>query len=111
MDLTPVADFFRRFETERVFAWLKTLNMGELVHNRYFVGAVAALAILSYLMRWRLLLAAVLGVAGFAWLLSYTLQQGTSLGGGLENSSLLVFVGGGVVIVGVVIYLLFIRTD
>lgn len=111
MSVSSLGDFFRRFETGTVLAWLQSLNLGDLMHNRYFIAAVAVVALVAFFLKWRLLLATVLGLTGFTALLSYTLQQGTNLQGSLDNSSLLVFVGGGVVIVGFVIYLLFIRSD
>lgn len=111
MNFSSFSDVFRRFETGNVLAWLQSLNLGDLMHNRYFIAGVAVVALVAFLLKWRLLLATVLGLAGFVALLSYTLQQGATLQGGVENSSLLVFVGGGIVIVGFVIYLLFIRSD
>lgn len=111
MNLSSFSDLFERFETKRVLAWVESLDLPTLMHNRYFIAGVAVLAIVAFLLKWRLLLATVLGISSFVWLLSYTLEQGTTLQGGLDNSSLLVFVGGGVVIVGFVIYLLFIKTD
>jgi ABC-type glycerol-3-phosphate transport system permease component len=102
--------YLERFQTERVVAWLRAMQIGDLVHNPYFLGGVAAVAILSLIMRWRSFLAICVGLTGFAYLISYTLQQGTQLDG-LGNSTLLVFVGGGAVIVGLVIYLLFIKSD
>jgi hypothetical protein len=104
-------DFLRQFETAQVFSWLQSLDLNELIHNRYFLGGTAALAVIALLMRWRLLLTTLLGVAGFVALLSYTLQRGTGLDEGLHTDTLLIFVAGGVALVGAVIYFLFIRTD
>jgi len=101
---------FEHFQTERVIAWLQSMKIADLVHNPYFLAAVAALAIISLLMKWRGFLAICLGVTGFAYLISYTLQKGTQLEG-LSNPTLLIFVGGGAVIIGLVIYLLFIKSD
>ena len=101
---------FENLQTDRVVAWLQSAKIGELVHNPYFLGGVAALAVISLIMKWRVFLAVCLGVTGFVYLISYTLQQGTDLEG-LSNPTLLVFVGGGAVIIGLVIYLMFIRSD
>jgi len=102
--------FFEHFQTERVVAWLQEMQIGDLIHNPYFLGGAAAVAVLSMIMRWRGFLSICLGLTGFAYLVSYTLQQGTQLDG-LGNSTLLVFVGGGAVIIGLVIYLLFIKSE
>lgn len=111
MDFTSVMDFLRQFETAKVLKYLETLNLQELMQNPYFLGGTAALAILAFLMRWRLLLVVILTICGFVALLSYTMQQGTSLEGGLASDSLMVFVGGGAVLVFLVIYMLFIRDE
>lgn len=104
-----ILDFFRNLETQRIMQLLQDAKIGDLIHNPWFLGSVAALAVISLVMGWRLLLTTVLGLTGFAWLISYTLQQGTSLDG--SNDTLLVFVAGGAVVIGLVIYLLFIKSE
>lgn len=111
MDFSQVIDFFRQFETTRVMDSLQRFDLGELIHNRYFLGGTAVLALLALLMRWKLLLVTLLGLAGFVGLLHLTLQKGTDPGSGLQSDALLFFVGGGVVLIGLVIYFLFIRTE
>lgn len=111
MDSTSFMELLQRFETERVVAYLKALDLQELIHNPYFLGGSGALAIVALLMRWRVLLATILSISGFVWLLSYTLAQDTSLEGGIANDTLVVFVIGGASIVFLAIYLLFIRGD
>lgn len=110
MDGSRISDFFRHFRTDEVVRTLQEANLGELIYNPWFLGACAALALIALFMRWRTLLATLVGCLGFAWLLSYTLGRGTSLEEG-TNDALLVFIGGGVVLVGIIIYLIFIRTD
>lgn len=103
-------ELFKNFQTERVVAWLQSMQIGKLIHEPYFLGAIAAISVLSLVMKWRLFLAICLGVTGFVYLISYTLQKGTQLEG-LSNPTLLVFVGGGAVIIGLVIYLMFIKSE
>jgi hypothetical protein len=104
-------EILQKFETSNVVAYLQSLNLQELIHHPYFLGGTAVLAVTCLLMRWRLLLATTLGICGFAWLLSYTLARDTSLEGGMGNDTLVIFVGGGAVLVFLVIYLLFIRGE
>ena len=110
MNFEPILDFFRNFQTERVLERLQQWNIAELINEPWFLASAAVLALIAFLLRWRVLLATVLGLTGFVWLLSYTMAQGTSTDS-LTNDTLLVFIGGGVVLVGVVIYLLFVKTD
>ncbi|WP_302504051.1 hypothetical protein [Geoalkalibacter halelectricus] len=110
MDWSGIADFFSFLQTERILATLRQWNLGELIANPWFLGGALVAALIAFIMRWRMLLAAILGCVGFAWLVSYTLERGTSLEGG-SNEALLVFVGGGVALAAVVLYLIFIRSD
>jgi hypothetical protein len=110
MEYTSLLDFLQHFETARVIAFLKEMHVGELIHNPAFLGITAALALLALFMKWRVLLATILSITGFVGLISYTLQQETALTG-MADRTLLVFVLGGVAIVSLVIYLLFIKTD
>lgn len=103
-------DILQHFETEKLIALLKDMNLAELMGNPAFLGSMAVIAAICLFKRWHGFLAVVFGVTGFAWLVSYTLQQGTELDSG-SNPTVLVFVAGGVVIIGVVIYLLFIKSD
>ncbi len=111
LDLSAIMDFFANFETTKVIATLEKLNLQELIHNPYFLGGTGTLAVIAFLMRWRLLLVVILTIAGFVWLFSYTMEQGTSLEGGAASDTLMVFIAGGTLIVFLVIYLLFIRGE
>jgi hypothetical protein len=102
--------FLENFQTERVVAWMQAMKIGDLIHNPFFLGGVAVVSVISLIMKWRAFLAICVGLTGFVYLISYTLQQGTQLEG-LTSSSLLVFVGGGAAIIGLVIYLLFIKSE
>lgn len=110
MNFAAIGDFLKYFETERVLAFLNDMNVGDLIHNPYFLGAMGLLALLALFMKWRLLLVSILTVTGLAGLVAYTLEKGTELGG-LGNQSLLMFVGVGAVLIALVIYLLFIKSD
>jgi hypothetical protein len=110
MDFSRVVTSLRSFETARVWQTLQDLNIGELIHNPWFLGTIAVLALTSLIMRWRVLLVVLVSVTAFTWLLSYVHQRGTELDG-LNNASLLIFAGGGVFIIFFFIYLLFIRGE
>ncbi len=110
MDLSTVADFFRHFETERVISLLQDLHVGRLIHSPWFLGGMGVAALIALVMHWRLLLVTILSITGFSWLLSYTLAKGTNIDSPTSDT-LLVFVGGGAVLIMVVIYLLFIKSE
>jgi hypothetical protein len=108
--VNEITQFLGNLQTERIVAWLLEARIGDLIHNPFFLGGVAAVAVVSLIMKWRGFLVICLGLTGFAYLISYTLQMGTQLNG-LNNTNLLVFVGGGAAIIGLVIYLLFIKSE
>jgi hypothetical protein len=110
MSVSSVLEFLEKFQTEKVLRFLENMRVGELIHNPIFLGATGLLAVVALIMRWRLLLAVIVSLAGFAGLASYTMQRGTELDG-LASETLLIFAGGGVVIIFIFIYLLFIRND
>jgi hypothetical protein len=110
MDFSRVLGYLKNFDTARTWQALQDLNVGELIHNPWFLGSIGVLALVSLIMRWRLLLVVLVSVTAFTWLLSYVHQRGTELDG-LANDTLLIFAGGGVFIIFFFIYLLFIRGD
>ena len=93
------ASVLEKLETSAIIGYLQALDLQELVNHPFFLYGTATLAIIALFMRWRVLLVTILTISGFAWLLAYTMQQGTSLEGGVGSETLMVFVGGGVVIV------------
>lgn len=110
MNLDDISKFFQNFKTDQVLEYLEKMKLETLIHNPWFLGTVATLALMALILRWRVLLTLILGLSGFTYLLSYTMKRGTDLGG-VGDSTLLVFVGGGVVVMGVVIYMLFIKAE
>lgn len=101
----------RQFRTEEVILFFKDSQISELMHTPYFLGGVAVIALICLIMKWRLLLATLVGIVGFAELLAYTATQDNSLESGMSSNSLIVFIGGGIAIVSLVIYLLFIKSE
>lgn len=100
-----------KVETSAIIGYLQALDLQALVHHPYFLAGTGGLAVVALLMRWRMLLVTILTVSGFAWLLAYTLERGTSIEGGIGSETLMVFVGGGAIIVFTAIYFLFIRGE
>lgn len=110
MSLDAIMTFLQNFRTDEIIESLEKMKLATLIHNPWFLGAVATLALLALILRWRILLTLILGLTGFTYLLSYTMERGTDLQG-VGTSTLLVFVGGGAVVMGLVIYMLFIKSE
>jgi hypothetical protein len=69
------------------------------------------LAVCCLIFKWRLLLATIVGLTGLAWLINYTVEQGTEVSEGLQSNSMIFFIGGGVAIVFLMLYLVFIKEE
>lgn len=104
-------DFLKSLQTEQVIAYLEQAQIGDLIHHPYFLAVAGTLAVICLIMKWRILLTFEILIVGFAELLNYSVSKGTSLEQGAGSESLLIFVGFGVVIIAVAIYLLFIRSE
>jgi hypothetical protein len=100
----------QKLETGRIMQQLERLDVQQLIENPYLLGGIGALALISLIMRWRLLLVTLMAVTGFVWLVYYVQQRGTELNA-FATDSLLLFVGGGVTLIGLVIYYLFVKAD
>lgn len=109
--MDSIMNFLGNLSTENILAYMDQAKVGDLIHNPYFLGAMGVLAVISLIMKWRMLLVANLSVVGFAGLMSYVMERGTGLDGGLENDSLLIFVGIGAVIIAAVVYFLFVKSE
>lgn len=101
----------KELDNEHIIEFLGQMQIAEYIHNPWFLGVMGALAICCLIFKWRVLLATIVGLTGLAWLVSYTVEQGTEVKEGLESSSLIFFVIGGVLIVALMIYLVFIKEE
>lgn len=102
--------FLARWDVDAVTQLMAEWELGTLIANQYFLIGAGVVALVSAYMKWRGLLAIDVGVVGFAYLLSFTLEKGTEVQE-VYSEQLLFFVGGGVVLVAAVIYLLFLKSD
>ncbi len=107
MDLSSL---LQNLQTERLMHYIQQLDVQQLVQNPVLLGSIGALSLLSLIMRWRLLLVTLLSITGFVWLVHYVQQQGTELSS-LSSDNLLLFVGGGVTLIALVIYYLFVKVE
>ena len=110
MDFSFIKEWLGYLQTDQVLTFLEELNLGELLYNQWFLGGLAVFVLVTIYLRRYVLLGTVLLLFGFAALVDYTLQQGTQVEN-IMSDTLLVFVGGGLVLIFAVIYLLFIRHD
>lgn len=111
MSVASLLGQLKELDNENIIGFLGEMQIAEYIHNPWFLGSMGVLAICCLIFKWRVLLATIVGLTGLAWLISYTVEQGTEVNEGLKSNSLIIFVVGGVVIIGVMIYLVFIKEE
>ena len=106
-----VLEYLSQFSTANILAYLGESDLGNLFYNPYFLGTMGILAVISLVLKWNWMIMGVIVVVGCAGAMSFLAEKGTSLEGGMSDSGMLVFIGIGVVVVGALIYLLFIKSE
>lgn len=101
----------KELDNEHIIEFLGQMQIAEYIHNPWFLGIMGVLAVCCLIFKWRVLLATIVGLTGLAWLVSYTVQQGAEVSEGLQSNSLIFFVIGGVAIIALMIYLIFIKEE
>jgi len=99
-------DWMHVLQTKHVIAFIQDLN---LLHNWWFIGGAILFIVISLLMKWHLLLTCTISLSALIALTAFITQRGTDL----EQSSdgIIMFVGGGAVIMFFFIYMIFMRGD
>ena len=111
MSVDALLSQFKGLDNESIIAFLGEMEIAMYIHNPWFLGIMGVLAVCCLIFKWRILLATIVGVTGLAWLVSYTVAQGTEVSEGIKSNSLIFFVGGGVAIIVLMVYLIFIKEE
>ena len=111
MTVDTLLGALKGLDNQTLLAFLGDMEIGTYIHNPWFLGMMGALAVCCLIFKWRVLLATIIGLTGLAWLVSYTIAQGTDPSEGLKSNSLIFFVGGGVAIIALMLYLVFVKDE
>lgn len=106
-DIKQYLDYLR---TDQVMDQLQAWNIGDLNSNPWFLGGFAVAILVTYFIGWRAIAGFLVGLGGFALVLSLAIGKGTGTEG-IAGGGLWILVGGGAVAVALFIYLLFIKTE
>lgn len=106
-DIKHYLDYLR---TDQVMEQLQAWNIGDLNSNPWFLGGFAVAILVTYFIGWRAIAGFLVGLGGFALVLSLAIGKGTGTEG-IAGGGLWILVGGGAVAVALFIYLLFIKTE
>jgi len=101
----------KELDNDHIIEFLGQMQVAEYIQNPWFLGGMVVLAICCLVFKWRVLLATIVGLTGLAWLVNYTVEQGTEVSEGLKSNSMIFFIGGGVLIVALMIYLVFVKEE
>ena len=110
MTWVDVKEFMTNFRTDNIMHQLESWNIADLSTNPWFLGGVAVTVLITYFLGLRAISAFIVGIGGFTLALSWTVAQGIGLKG-IESGGIYIIVGGGAIIVGLFIYLLFIKSE
>lgn len=111
MSFDSLLSQLKELDNDRIIAFLGEMEIATYINNPWFIGAMVVLAICCLIFKWRVLLSTIVGLTGLALLVNYITGQGTEVNESLKSNSLILFIVGGVVIVGLMIYLVFIKEE
>lgn len=106
-DIKHYLDYLR---TDQVMEQLQTWNVGDLATNPWFLGGFAIIILIFYLLGMKSIAGFIVGIGGFALVLSLAIGKGTGTEG-IAGGGLWILIGGGAIAVALFIYLLFIKSD
>jgi len=106
-DIKHYMDYLR---TDQVMQQLQDWNIGDLSHNPWFLGGFAIIILITYLIGWKAIAGFLVGLGGFALIVSLAVGRGTGVEG-IAGGGLWILVGGGAVAVALFIYLVFIKSE
>ncbi|RLB72417.1 MAG: hypothetical protein DRH06_03765 [Deltaproteobacteria bacterium] len=110
MSWTGIIDYLQNFRTDQLVQQLQDRGIDNLTTNPWFLGGILALILITYFMGWRAIAGFISGIGGFILVVSLAISKGTGMAG-LSGGGLWILVGGGVVVIFLFIYILFIKTE
>ena len=110
MSWDKIEEFLVHFRTDNILQQLQDWNVGELNSNPWFLGGFALLILITYFIGWRAIAGFLVGIGGFALVVSLAVGRGTGVDG-IAGGGLWILVGGGAVAVALFIYLVFVKSE
>ena len=110
MNWDSIKQFLENFRSDQIMLQLQEWNFGELNSNPWFLGGFAAIVLLTYLIGWKAISGFLVGIGGFALVVSLAVGRGTGVEG-IAGGGLWILVAGGAAAVALFIYLVFIKSE
>jgi hypothetical protein len=105
--ITKTKDALTPFETENIVKFIKGLSVTTVMGNPWILGILVIVLFYAIIKRSKFVLLSLFTIVSLMFLIQYTLPES----GEFTLSTLLPFVGGGLVIGMVLIYFTFIKTE
>jgi hypothetical protein len=106
--ITKTKDALTPFETENVIKFMQSLSLKSAMENPWLIGAFLIIFFYAVIKRSKFVLLTLFSVISLMVLIRYTFPPP---GDELNLSSTLPFVGGGLLIGGVLLYFNFVKTE
>jgi len=104
--METIIEWLKPLKTSMIIRYIADLN---LLQNPWFIGGAVVFVLACLWLKWHLLLSCTLSLTGFVALVYLVHDTGTDLE--RSSDSLFIFLGGGVVLVFLFIYMVFMRGD
>jgi hypothetical protein len=105
--LNKTKDVLSPFETENIVKFVKGLTVSSVIHNPWMMAIIIIVLFYAVIKKSKFVILSIFTFFSLILLIQYTLPTGEDL----TLSTLLPFVGGGLVIGSVLIYFIFIQGD
>lgn len=110
MDLSTARDYLEALRTENMMAMLREVNLGDLIYNPWFLTVLGLVCLVAIILKRQALFFIIMTTVAYACVIDYTLQDKPSIESA-GSQPILVFAGGGVILVFLILYYLFFRQD
>lgn len=110
MNLSTAREYLEALRTENMMEMLREVNLGDLIYNPWFLTVLGLICLVAILLKRQALFFLILSTVGYACVIDYTLQEKPAIESA-GSQPVLVFAGGGVILVFLIIYYLFLRQD
>ena len=104
--METIIEWLKPLKTSMIIRYIADMN---LLQNPWFICGALVFVLACLWLKWHLLLSCTLSLTGFVALVYLVHNTGTDLE--QSSDSLFIFVGGGVVLVFLFIYMVFMRGD
>ncbi|MCK4503269.1 MAG: hypothetical protein KAU22_09540 [Desulfuromonadales bacterium] len=110
MDWDKIKHYLEFLRTDNVVQQLQEWEINDLNSNPLFLGGFAVIVMITYFLGCKKTAGILSGIGGFALVVSLAIGEGTGTAG-LAGSGIWILIGGGVVAAGLLVYMVFVKSE